>query len=123
MQQQELDCSCPEEITEEHYEGMKRNITVNYYERDPLARQKCLAAFGHKCMICGLELEKMYGEIAKGYIHVHHKAQLSEIKEEHQVDPKKDLVPVCPNCHAMLHRKTPPFTIDELKALIIGAST
>ncbi|MGQ7197111.1 hypothetical protein ACUOA9_27865, partial [Escherichia sp. HC-TM1] len=28
------------------------------------------------------------------------------------------LLPVYPNCHAMLHRRKPPFTPEELKALM-----
>lgn len=29
-----------------------------------------------------------------------------------------DLVPVCPNCHNMLHRKEPPYTVEELQKII-----
>lgn len=35
-----------------------------------------------------------------------------------QIDPISDLRPVCPNCHAMLHKKNPPYTIDELREII-----
>jgi len=44
--------------------------------------------------------------------------QLSKIKKEHSPDPIKDLIPVCPNCHAMLHRKNPPFTPEEIKDMM-----
>ena len=59
-------------------------------------------------------MTKVYGEIAKGFIHVHHLIPLSEIKENYQVNPKTDLIPVCPNCHAMLHRQDPPLTPEAL---------
>jgi len=36
----------------------------------------------------------------------------------YKVDPINDLCPVCPNCHAMLHRRSPPLSIDELKQLL-----
>jgi 5-methylcytosine-specific restriction enzyme A len=57
----------------------------------------------------------MNGDIGKGFIHVHHLTQLSDIGQGYEVDPVKDLRPVCPNCHAMLHKKNPPYTIDEIK--------
>ncbi|WP_437438321.1 HNH endonuclease [Klebsiella aerogenes] len=62
-------------------------------------------------------MEKMYGEIAKGFIHIHHLIPLSEIKENYCLDPKSDLTPVCPNCHSMLYRRIPPFTPNELENL------
>jgi 5-methylcytosine-specific restriction protein A len=40
---------------------------------------------------------------------------VADIKGKYEVDPIKHLRPVCPNCHAMLHRQEPPFTIEELK--------
>ena len=64
------------------------------------------------------DLVKIYGDIAEGFIHVHHLVPLSAIKEDYQLDPVNDLLPVYPNCHAMLHRRKPPFTPEELKALM-----
>ena len=38
--------------------------------------------------------------------------------EEVMIDPVKDLIPVCPNCHAMIHRKKEKVvSIDELRLL------
>ena len=31
------------------------------------------------------------------------------------MDPIKDLRPVCPNCHAMLHRAVPALSIDDIR--------
>ena len=100
------------------FEGAKKEITVNRYERSQEAREKCIAAHGCKCTVCGMDFEKVYGEIGRGFIHVHHKVPLSSIGEEYELNPIKDLVPVCPNCHAMLHRKEPPYTIKELKEML-----
>ena len=97
------------------FEGAKKEITVNRYERSREAREKCIATHGCMCAVCGMDFEKMYGEIGRGFIHVHHIVPLSSIGEEYELNPIKDLVPVCPNCHAMLHRKEPPYTIQELK--------
>lgn len=99
-------------------EGAATQVTVNRYERDRKARLAALAWHGCLCKVCGIDMMKVYGEIAKGFIHIHHLIPLSEIKENYSLDPKKDLIPVCPNCHAMLHRRNPPFTPEELKLII-----
>ncbi|RZG16216.1 HNH endonuclease [Pseudoalteromonas sp. CO342X] len=102
------------------FEGAKKTITVNAYERDPQARQACLDELGYLCKICEFDFEKTYGERGKEFIHVHHIVPLSEIKSEYEVDPVKDLIPVCPNCHAMLHRKGHTITPNELKSIIFN---
>lgn len=96
-------------------EGKVIQVFVNKYERNQRARIKCIEALGDKCYACGFDFERTYGEIAKGFIHVHHIRPLSEIKDEYQIDPKKDLVPLCPNCHAVVHLEKPELTIVELK--------
>ncbi|WP_420822966.1 HNH endonuclease [Vibrio variabilis] len=68
--------------------------------------------------MCNINFGEVYGDIGAGFIHVHHVTPLSKIKQEYTVDPVKDLVPVCPNCHAMLHQKVPPYTISELQKII-----
>jgi 5-methylcytosine-specific restriction protein A len=57
----------------------------------------------------------MYGEIGKNFIHVHHVKPLSEIDEQYKINPIKDLRPVCPNCHAMLHKRKPAYSIEEIQ--------
>jgi len=104
----------PDNLTE----GAVRQITVNSYERNPVARKKCLEHFGTKCIICELDFGKMYGPLGEGYIHVHHLKPLSEISETYKIDPVNDLQPVCPNCHAIIHRKNPPLAIEQVKDLI-----
>jgi len=99
-----------------YIEGSRFVITSHRYERDPAARQACIDFYGFVCQVCGLDLEIRYGDIGKGFIHVHHLTPISEIGQQYRIDPVNDMRPVCPNCHAMLHRRSPPYTIDELKA-------
>ena len=99
-------------------EGSIKKITVNAYERNDKARKACLKHYGYTCQCCNFNFEKIYGVLGKDYIHVHHKKALYEIKEEYLLDPITDLVPVCANCHAMLHRKNPPLSIEELQTLL-----
>lgn len=101
--------------TEGFLEGKTKTIVVNAYERNNKARKKCISHYGPICQVCELNFEDKYGEIGKGFIHVHHIKEISTIQKEYEVDPIKDLIPVCPNCHAMLHKNNPAFTVKELK--------
>jgi len=110
----------PDQIPEDesYVEGAKRTVQVNSYERSTQARRKCLEHWGLSCSVCGMKFEEKYGEIGKGFIHVHHIRELSKIKKEYNVDPIEDMRPVCPNCHAMLHKMNPALEIEELKAIL-----
>lgn len=99
-------------------EGATRRVTINAFELDNRARAACISKYGSKCAVCNMTFEAMYGEIGKGFIHVHHKKPLAITRGEYTLDPVKDLAPVCPNCHAMLHTNEPPLSIDELKMKI-----
>lgn len=110
----------PDELPsqETYLEDAAIKVTVNRYERDKKSRDKAVEHHGCQCNVCGVDLVKIYGDIAEGFIHVHHLVPLSAIKEDYQLDPVNDLLPVYPNCHAMLHRRKPPFTPEQLKALM-----
>jgi 5-methylcytosine-specific restriction protein A len=66
-----------------------------------------------------MSFAETYGTFAKDFIHVHHITSLSEISDSYEVNPETDLIPVCPNCHAMLHRQENgiPMKVDRLKLL------
>lgn len=110
----------PDEIEtpDKLFEGLKKTITVDIYERNPVARKKCIEHYGVQCVVCEFDFAKVYGDIGYGFIHVHHLIPLADIKDGYEVDPIKHLRPVCPNCHAMLHKGSPIFTIEELKKKI-----
>lgn len=99
-------------------EGNMITIKVNKYERNPKARKECLEYYGYRCYVCGFDFEEYYGLIGKGIIEVHHKKALHEIKETYVVNPIKDLIPVCSNCHTIIHHRNPKFEIEELKSKI-----
>jgi len=99
-------------------EGAVYRVAVTAYERNPEARRICLAHYGTSCAICGFDFEATYGAAAEGFIHVHHIRMLAGIAKEYRIDPVKDLRPLCPNCHSVVHLRTPPYSIDELKAML-----
>lgn len=100
-----------------HFEGKRYSVTSTAIERDSSAREKCINHFGCFCQVCGINFEEIYGEIGKNYIHVHHRIDLAHRDGEHTIDPKKDLVPLCPNCHAMVHTKKPAMEVEKLKLI------
>lgn len=101
-----------------YVEGSVRRVNVNAYERDSAARAECLSHWGVRCAVCAFNFEEVYGEIGRGFIHVHHLVPLASIRGAYELNPLRDLVPVCPNCHAMLHSSDPPLSIEELQAKI-----
>ena len=99
-------------------EGGKKTVKLNHYERNPKNRKRCIEKYGYKCAVCGFDFYSTYGEIGKNFIHIHHLKPLSDLGGEKEV-AVDDLRPVCPNCHAMLHRKkNGVYSISELKRKI-----
>jgi 5-methylcytosine-specific restriction protein A len=99
-------------------EGKRKQILINIYERNLSARQICIEYYGLNCSVCEFNFERIYGEIGKNFIHVYHLVPLSDIGNEYTLNPIKDLRPICPNCHAMIHKRIPAYSIEELKSLI-----
>ncbi|HGF1104480.1 TPA: HNH endonuclease, partial [Klebsiella pneumoniae] len=112
----------PEElaVAGSYSEGATKTITVNAYERDPTARRACIEYHGAICQCCGFDFEKTWGEHGRGFIHVHHIRPLRTLGAAYQIDPVNELVPLCPNCHAMIHRgnEAKPLSVEELRAMM-----
>ena len=111
----------PDEIpANEHTEGNSRQVTVNRYERSMAARRECIAYYGAICSVCDFSFEGRYGALGVGFIHVHHIIPIANIGANYKINPIEDLRPICPNCHAMIHRRQPPFSIEDIKGMIRG---
>ena len=106
--------------TKNIHEGHIIQVKVNRYERSSVARKKCIEYHGTKCLICGIDFGEKYGPLGEGFIHVHHLRPLNTIGKDYVVDYKNDLIPVCPNCHAMIHRvpNGENMKVEELKNLL-----
>lgn len=99
-------------------EGGVVQIVGNRYERSSVNRAACIEIQGDICKVCGFNFGTVYGEIGKGFIEVHHIEPVSGLQQGTVVNPASDLVPLCANCHSMIHRKSPPYTVEELKTMI-----
>ena len=110
----------PEEVEHDEalLEGATEPVLINKYERNLTARRQCIEHHGIKCVVCEFDFERNYGELGRGYIHVHHIVPLSQIRGEYEVDPVRDLLPVCPNCHAMIHSTRPARTIEQVRGAL-----
>jgi 5-methylcytosine-specific restriction protein A len=121
-----LVCLLPIELVENfeqlgELEGKKMSVVKNTYERSPKNRAACLIFHGYNCFSCGLNFEQTYGSIGEKYIEVHHRVPVSLMGGEYRLDPKTDLVPLCSNCHSMVHTESPPITPENLKQLVTEA--
>lgn len=99
----------------------KKYVTV--YERNPKLRRQAIAIHGETCFACGFNFKQFYGEYGDGYIHVHHTVPVSDLGGAKLINPETDMVPLCANCHAIVHRKREKtLSILELKNIINLAS-
>ncbi len=103
-----------------HYEGSKRRVSIITYERSQAARMSCIAKKGCTCVVCGFNFQERYGDAGKDYIHVHHVIPISSRQDRYKLNVDKDLVPVCPNCHAMLHKEIAGkyVSVEELSEIV-----
>lgn len=103
-------------------EAALTRVPVNRYERTPETKAVAIAHHGTNCHACGFDFEATYGAEGTGFIHVHHTVPVSLLGPDYEIDPITDLVPLCPNCHYMAHRRHPiPYTVAELRAMIAAA--
>ena len=98
-------------------EGSICSVTVNRYERDRRNRASAIAIHGTRCQGCGMDFGERYGKVAKGFIEVHHIIPVSKMPAGYVVNPETDLIPLCSNCHSVVHRGEAPMAIEKLTKL------
>lgn len=104
---------------ESYEEGNKKSRFVTVYERNPNLRRKAIAIHGLNCKACGFNFGERYGSHADGLIHIHHLKPISELGGPQVVNPESDLIPLCANCHAVVHwKKNETLSLEQLKSLL-----
>lgn len=101
-----------------YVEGGATQSQSTRYERDRRNRAAAIAIWGYKCRACGLDFGDRYGNAAKGFIEVHHTTPISVLEPDTVINPARDLVPLCSNCHAVAHRREPPYTVEEIRTML-----
>lgn len=104
-------------------EGAYRFLNGSIRERNAAARKACLDEHGYDCAVCAFNFGTQFGSIGARFIHVHHRQEISRQPHEYVINPGLDLIPLCPNCHAMAHRRVPAFTVEELRSMMNNAVT
>ena len=99
-------------------EGTAKRVVETRYERDPVNRLRCIKFFGARCWVCDFDFSQAYGDLGAGYIVVHHTLPVSKMGPGYRVDPLAEMIPLCPNCHAMVHRVDPPMSPEDLRRLL-----
>jgi len=109
---------------EQYHEGHVRSVMVDIYERSSIARGKCIGYHGSSCVICGFNFGEKYGALGEGFIHIHHLKPLHTIRKDYIVDYRNDLIPVCPNCHTMIHRIPggETMSVSQIKSALTKAT-
>lgn len=96
-------------------EGAVETVLVNRYERDGRNRAIAIRTHGLTCVVCDFNFGEVYGPLGDGFIVVHHLVPVSKLGVDYVINPVTDLVCICANCHAMVHRSDPPIAIAELR--------
>lgn len=105
-------------------EGERKHVEQEreVVKRNPQLRQACIDKYGYQCQCCGMKFTEVYGEELGGrFIEVHHLKMISTYDEELPDDYLDNLVPLCSNCHSMIHHgANGPLTLRELRATYKG---
>ncbi|WP_157047853.1 HNH endonuclease [Cellulosilyticum ruminicola] len=82
------------------------------------AKAACIEYYGAICDLCGFDYGYTYGEAFENQIEVHNVHSQDEVEVMENTDPIKDLIPVCHNCHGVIHSQKPPILIEKMRQMI-----
>lgn len=99
-------------------EGAVKQVLARKYERSRFNRTLAIQIHGTTCFGCGFNFEKFYGDVGGGIIEVHHLEPVHLMEKVRVVDPRTELVPLCSNCHTLVHKIDPPYSLGELKLFV-----
>ena len=80
-------------------------------------KKECIDYYGAICDICGFDFGYTYGEAYEGCIEVHNVHGLEEEITEN-THPTEDLIPICCNCHRIIHSQTPPISVEQMRKMV-----
>jgi 5-methylcytosine-specific restriction protein A len=77
---------------------------------------------GVSCQVqaCGKVMKEIYGDLAADYIEAHHLTPFAQLEgRPTKLDPRTDFAVVCPDCHRMIHKRTEPYSLQEISDQIV----
>lgn len=105
-------------------EGVKKLLETKVYERSSFLRKIAIEHYTKNddilCDACKFSFNNFYGKkVGKGYIEIHHIKPIFKYEDEElgkTIDNAlKNVVPLCSNCHRMIHRDwRNPLQVDFL---------
>lgn len=108
-------------------EGTQSIIQTNVYKRSKKLREEAIRYYTInnkiKCRICCFNFEDFYGEYGRGFIEIHHQKPIFQFNgddtEQTITEALRNVIPVCSNCHRMIHRRREnPLTLEEIRSYV-----
>lgn len=98
-------------------EGERYTSEAKFRARNRALIEAKKANSDYRCEICEMKFKEVYGDIGDEFIIAHHVNPIGNRKKASKTT-LDDIALVCSNCHDMLHRKDPPFGINQLRNII-----
>jgi len=98
-------------------EGDTFKKEAQFYQRNRALIASIKETSDYTCKLCGFNFELAYGEIGHKYIVAHHLRLLASGPTTTKIE---DIVLVCANCHAMIHKENPPIEIEKIRSIIVS---
>lgn len=108
-------------------EGTQAIVQTKVYKRSNKLREKAIQFYTVdsriKCQACCFDFEDFYGEYGRNFIEIHHRKPVFQFDgddiEKTINKALENVIPVCSNCHRMIHRRREnPLSLEELKQYI-----
>ena len=109
-------------------EGFKKVTEKAVYERSKKLRNFAIEYYTVNgrinCNCCNFNFQDFYGNIGQGFIEIHHIKPIFQYEEnlnDTMIKAVTNLIPVCSNCHRMIHRSRKqlleiPILIDSVNS-------
>jgi 5-methylcytosine-specific restriction protein A len=109
------EAAVPEDGAEEGGRRLAAHLRIERNQRLVDAKKASeLALTGAlRCEACGFDFSQVYGEQGDGYCEVHHRTPLSDAVNARKT-VMADLAILCSNCHSVIHRTDPMWTVEAL---------
>lgn len=115
-------------LTHGEYSEARRLSSERYFfARNPALARDAKQAKGYMCEVCSFSFAKTYGALGSEFIEAHHLDPLSERPavewSEVLTTSIAGIAVLCSNCHRMVHRRIPAYSLDELRSYLQSAAT